>query len=60
MDGSTVGCDRASMRYYRRTTPQEQALTARPLPWTSPRDGRLCDLASAAAGPTLEERLRHG
>ena len=57
---SIVGRDRASMRYYRRKTPQEQALTDRPVPWMSLRDGRLCDPAAAAPGATPEKWLRHG
>jgi len=60
MHMSIVGRDRASMRYYRRKTPQKQALTDGPVPWTSLRDGRLCDPAAAAPGPALQEWLRHG
>ena len=60
MHTSIVGRDRAFMRYDRRKTPQEQSLTARPLPWRSLRDRRRCDPAAAAPGPILEQWLRHG
>jgi hypothetical protein len=60
MHTSIVRRDRASMRYYRRKTPQGKALTARPVPGTSLRDGRLCDPVAVAAGPTIEAWLRHG